>query len=378
MAKKPKQVPDQELSPEADRLEGFPHPREMMDLFGHSDQLKQIMQAWGSGRMHHAWMLSGPSGIGKATFAYHMARIILSYDMRDGGKPPLDVPSEDSNVSRQISALSHPNLLLIRRNWSIKDKKFPTAITVDEVRKLRNFVGMTAQAGSWRVVIVDRADEMNKNAANALLKSLEEPPVNCVFFLITEASGKMPPTIRSRCRKLDFNVLNERDLRLAVQNARQKAELDEIDPVRLKTLSQISQGSVRQTLELMQGKGFENYETLIKLFKTLPKMDYAQVHTLADKLSTAAALPDFEIFCTLFSDLLRRLIRIGAGSGEAPEAEIHLALKHMREDTLANWAELWETLSKAKRETLALNLDRKNFLLEAFHKLEKTSRMSPG
>ncbi len=377
MPPKPKQMSDYEELPEADRLEGFVHPRDTQDLFGHKDQLEQIGQAWLSGRMHHGWMLAGPSGIGKATFAYHMARIILNYDMRKG-EPSMDVPGADSSVVRQVQALSHPNLLLIRRGWNQKDKKFPTAITVDEVRKLRNFVGMTAQEGSWRVVIVDRADEMNANAANALLKSLEEPPVNCVFFLITEAAGKMPPTIRSRCRKLDFNPLGMHDLRLAVQNACAQAEMGEVDPVKLKTLSQITQGSVRQTLELLDGKGLESYETLISLFKTLPKMDYAQVHSLAEKLATPAALADFEMFFTLLSDLIRRLIRVGAGNGEAPEAEIHIALKYVTQDTLAHWAGLWETLSQEKREALGLNLDKKNFLMEAFRKVENTARMAVG
>ena len=376
MARKTKQISDIEALPESDRLEGFPHPREVTDIVGHQNELQQLINAWQSRRMHHAWILCGKSGIGKATCAYHLARIILSYDMRIGSAPPIKPPEEASQTNRQILALSHPNLLLIRRPW--KDGKFKTVITVDEVRRLKGFINMTAEEGRWRVVIIDRANEMNISAANALLKSLEEPPANCVFFLITESVGRMPATIQSRCRRLDFAPLNNNDLRRAVQNSYTQSGLGEFEKSKLDILSQISGGSVRQTLELAQGKGLENYEKLIKIFKSLPKIDYSEVHDLAEKLSGAAALPEFEMFYSLFSDFLRRIIRVGAGSGEAPEAEIHIALKFVTKDTLAQWAELWETVAQARTEALGLNLDRKNFLIETFHKVEQTAKRSAG
>ena len=213
MARKPKQIDELEALPESDRLEGFAHPRDSSELIGHQKQVKEFLKAWSSGRMHHAWLLSGASGIGKATFAYQLARIVLSYNNLTDDKRPTEFPDEDSSVSRQLRALSHPGLLLIRRAWTQKDNKFYTVIRVEDVRRLRNFINMTTEEGQWRVVIVDRADEMNTNAANALLKTLEEPPQNCLFFLITEAVGRMPPTIRSRCRKLDFTPLEPNDLK---------------------------------------------------------------------------------------------------------------------------------------------------------------------
>ena len=376
MAGRIKHIDDLEELPEADRLEGFAHPRETLELIGHKKQFNQIIEAWQSERMHHAWLLSGVQGIGKATFAYQLARIILSHNINNNVKPSADIPGNDSSISRQIMALSHPGLLLIRRAWGRKEGKFASVIKVEDIRKLRNFIGMTAEEGTWRVVIVDRADEMNSNAANALLKSLEEPPANCVFFLITNTIGQMPVTIRSRCRKIDFDPLKPGELRNAVQNAFHAVERESLDKDKLDTLAGIANGSVRQILELSEGKGLSIYETIIKIMKKLPRLDYGDVSEFAETLSTPSALPDFEIFNTLFSDILHRMIRIGSGNGDAPEAEIRLAMKFVNEVSLAQWAELWETIAKQKREVLGLNLDRKNFLIEVFHQVEQTARKS--
>ena len=139
----------------------------------------------------------------------------------------------------------------------------------------------------------------------------------------------------------------------------------------MKTLSEISNGSVRQSLELLGGKGLENYEKIISILKTLPKIDYGTVYELSEKLSTQAALPDFNMFNQLLSDILHRIIRVGAGSGDAPEQEIHIAMKIIKQDNLAQWAELWETIAKAKQEVLGLNLDRKSYIIEVFHKIQQ-------
>ena len=155
---------------EPDRLEGFSAPREVDRLFGHEAALAEFADALGSGRMHHAWLIVGPEGVGKATLAYHFARMVLA---EAGERQSID---REHPVFRKVAALSHPNLLVIRRAWNEKSKRYAQMIGVDEVRRLRAFLGTTAGEGSWRVVIVDRADELNQNAANALLKALEEPP----------------------------------------------------------------------------------------------------------------------------------------------------------------------------------------------------------
>ncbi|MEZ5828808.1 MAG: hypothetical protein R3D01_10740 [Hyphomicrobiales bacterium] len=180
---------------EPDRLDPFSSPREVDRVFGHEEAIGEFEAALKSGRMHHAWLLVGPEGIGKATLAYRFAREVLA----QGGPSPNDIHA-DHPVFRKVAGLSHPNLLLIRRSWIEKSKRYSQWIGVDEVRRLRAFLGHSAGEDGWRVVIVDRADESNQNAANALLKALEEPPPQTLFLLVSSAEGRLPVTIRSRAR----------------------------------------------------------------------------------------------------------------------------------------------------------------------------------
>jgi len=187
--------------PEADRLEGFPHPRATARLYGQEIAERTLADAFASGRMHHGWLLSGPEGIGKATLAYRFARFVLAdAASRDMFGQSLDAP-DDGASARQVRALSHPGLLVIRRAYDTKTKRFPATIPVDDVRRLKTFLGRTSETGAWRVVIVDRADELNISAANALLKSLEEPPPRTIFLLVSSAPGRLLTTIRSRVGK---------------------------------------------------------------------------------------------------------------------------------------------------------------------------------
>ncbi|MEM7618918.1 MAG: DNA polymerase III subunit delta' [Pseudomonadota bacterium] len=368
--KKTTKISDESPLPEADRFGIFPHPRETLELYGHDKPKQDILQAWQLGRMHHAWILSGPTGIGKATFAYHIARIILQHDTASDVAPQTSSPEPDDQITRQIAALSHPNMLVLRRIWDAKTGRFSTGIPVSEVRRLRNFVGMTGEQGRWRVVIIDRADEMNINAANAVLKSLEEPPAFCIFFLITETLGKLPITIRSRCRKLAFNTLSLQDVTQSVQNVCSSQGIDPPDHAKMEILHGVAKGSVQRMLDMMQNKGLDTYENLLALLQTLPRLDIAKMHALADKLASAQAQKEFEMFFMLLTDIIQRGVRVAAGHGTAPEREISIALKLINQQTLAQWAELWETVVQAKNETMALNLDRKTFILNIFQKLQ--------
>ena len=189
-------VTEIEVYPEIDRLDGFPHPRETQRLHGHLDAQRELAAALDGGRIHHAWLLSGPEGIGKATLAYKFAAYALcpasERTLSDGA---FDCAPGTTAV-RQVATLSHPGLLVIRRGYDIRNKRFPASIPVDEVRRLRGFLGHKAGEDAWRVVIVDSADELNINAANALLKSLEEPPLRTIFLLVARDSGRLLPTIR--------------------------------------------------------------------------------------------------------------------------------------------------------------------------------------
>src|SRR5512147_2401252 len=157
---------------ESDRIEGFAHPRETTNLIGQDAALFHAARAIRSGKPPQAWLISGPLGVGKATLAYRIARYLLAYGARDTGAEDLSVPPNDPNAI-QVRAGSHAGLLVLKRGINEKTGKLMSELPVDEIRRLAGFFGMTSGAGGWRVAIVDTADDMNTNAANALLKLLE-------------------------------------------------------------------------------------------------------------------------------------------------------------------------------------------------------------
>jgi DNA polymerase-3 subunit delta' len=372
-------VQEIEEFPEQDRIEGFPHPRETQRLFGHERAERTLAQAFGSGRMHHAWLLAGPEGVGKATLAYKFARFALGErDMLSrAAADSLDVP-EDSTAARLVRARSHPNLLVLRRAYDIKTKRFPATIPVDEVRRLKGFLSLMAGEGAWRVVIVDKADELNVSAANALLKSLEEPPARTVFLLVSAAPGRLLTTIRSRCRTLELAALGGEDLKRAVAQAMTGSGEDIAasapQPSEWPRLERLAGGSVRRALALHAARGLELHDRIATLISSLPKLDWTAVHTLSDELAGAAAEQRFELFYELLLEHLSQLVRVKV-SGAGPPDEIALAGRLIDDGAgLATWAALWERMAAEKADAAALNLDRKALILDAFFRLETASR----
>ena len=216
---------EMEAAPEADRAPGAPHPRETLRLFGQDKAETAFLDAFNSGRQHHAWLLTGPKGVGKATLAWRIARFLLATPASDAdalfaapAPTSLDIPP-DHPVAHHIHAMAEPRLFLLRRPWDAKSGKLKTVITVDETRKLHPFFGMSAVDGGRRVVIVDAADDMNTSAANALLKMLEEPPAGATLLLVSHQPSRLLPTIRSRCRTLSMATLGPEDMHQALAQA---------------------------------------------------------------------------------------------------------------------------------------------------------------
>ena len=358
---------------EPDRLEGFSCPREVDRLLGHEAALAEFHDALHSGRMHHAWLIVGPEGIGKATLAYRFARAVLADGERGDARQALD---RDHPVFRKVAALSHPNFLLIRRSWVEKSKRYSQWIGVEEVRRLRAFLGHSAGEGGWRVVIVDRADELNQNAANALLKALEEPPPKTLFLLISSAEGRLPVTIRSRARILRVTALGEGDLEKAVSAALERDE-HETDGKTLATALGLSQGSVRRALELVATGGIELYRQILAGLGGLPEIEGPELHRLVDRLAGAAESERFDLYLSLLLGLIERLIRFTATGEGATLEEQRLAARLLSPANLACWAEVWEAISKAKAEAQALNLDRGLLLLESWFRLQQLAREYP-
>jgi len=358
---------------EPDQLDPFSTPRAVDRVFGHDGAITEFETALRSGRMHHAWLLVGPEGVGKATLAYRFARTVLAH--AETGGDVQDVAATHP-VFRKVAGLSHPNLLLIRRSYIEKTKRYSQWIGVDEVRRLRAFLGNTAGEGAWRVVIVDRADELNQNAANALLKALEEPPPRTLFLLISSAEGRLPVTIRSRTRVLRVSGLDEAPLANAVRAAIDRDGV-EADPKALQLALALSQGSVRRALELVSSEGIELYDEILETFDALPELDGGALHKQADRLSGVNETGRLELYLALLLGLIERLIRFAATGEGATEAEQKLAKRLVSQGNLAQWADAWEAIAEARSEAFALNLDRNLLVLNAWFRLQELVREHP-
>lgn len=368
---------EEEAIPEPDKLEGFPSPRLTERVYGHGAAEQEFLAAYGTGRMHHAWIVTGPAGIGKATLCYRLARFLLAAESeRDMFNASLDIDPSTS-AAHLVGSLAHPELLVLRRPYDFKSKKLKTEITVDEVRRLRGFLGMSAGEG-WRVVIVDPVDELNSHAANALLKSIEEPPARTVFLLVSSDADRLLPTIRSRCRTLSCSGLAPEDLYKAVAQALNAADDTSTHSAlpsgeEWQTLVQLSQGSVRRLLMLHTAKGLDLQRKIMSAVCALPGIDWLPIHALGDELASQAAEAKFDLFFELYLATLARLIR-SAATGEGQTADTQLAARLIPADRLAAWAQLWETTVAEKISTETYNLDRKSLILLTFQRLVDISR----
>ena len=177
-------------------------------IIGQDRAVAQFASAWASRKLHHAWLLAGPKGVGKATFARAAARRVLA----EAAGPAFDLPGveapDDHPVVKLVEAASHPDMRWLERLVNEKTGNLNRNIKVDQIRELGEFMGMTAALSPWRVAVIDSVDDLEPAGANALLKMLEEPPANTLFFLVSHAAGRLLPTIRSRCRRVDFQDLD--------------------------------------------------------------------------------------------------------------------------------------------------------------------------
>jgi DNA polymerase-3 subunit delta' len=307
--------------------------------------------------MHHAWLIEGPLGIGKATLAYAMARFVLAHPAPDAAEVKIatDLHVDPENgAARRIAARSEPGLAVLTRAWDPKRKRFLSALTIDEIRKGLHFFAMTAAGSGWRIAIVDAADDMNVNAANALLKTLEEPPERSLWLIVAHVPGRLPATLRSRCRRLRLAPLGQEDLLDAVRQAGAESEISKLSARDLGELTATARGSVRRALALVDSDDFGLHREILALFDDAAKGPSRRFHALADRLSRPGADEAFDLFVELSGEwLTARVERVGkSGQGDAAN--------------LAHLAELWEKIARLKAETEIFHFDRKQVILSIF------------
>lgn len=336
---------------ESDRIEGFAHPRETQILIGQEVALARAARAIRGGKPPQGWLISGPPGVGKATLAYRIARYLLTYSARDSGAEDLSVPAGDPN-SIQVAAGSHPGLLTLKRGINEKTGKLMNDLPVGEVRRLAGFFGMTSGAGGWRVAIVDTADDMNANAANAILKLLEEPPNRAMLILLANRPGQLLPTIRSRCQRLELRPLDDRSVADAL-----KTYLPDSGAEERASLARLSGGAIGAALRLASDEG-------------------SALAAEADRLIENAAAPDTVALLALGDRLSRMkdgLARFGDFLLEALTARIRVKA-HQPGARLERWTTLLDRLDDTLARSRGLNLEPRQTVLSAARDMAATAR----
>jgi DNA polymerase-3 subunit delta' len=325
------------------------HPREVFELQGHEAAEAAFEDARARGRLHHAWLLTGPEGVGKATFAYRAARRLLgapaasSYGLL-GADPA-------HPVSRQVMGRAHPDLLVLERVG--EDGKPRKSIPVDEARRLSEFFSKSPAAAPHRVAIIDAADDLNVNAANALLKTLEEPPPKGVLLMVTHSPGRLLPTIRSRCRRLAFQPLG---LEPAADFVRGRTELSDEAVLRL---ARMAGGAPGRALALAASAAITLDDAARELLAHLPQVDEAATLALADRFKGGEGQAQFNLLFERLGERVRAMVTDRAAQGIG---------------ALDRWAQAWETLQRLPREVEALNLDRTDALFAALTELRQAAR----
>ncbi|MFL6799732.1 MAG: DNA polymerase III subunit delta' [Xanthobacteraceae bacterium] len=331
-------------------------PRDTMQLCGHEHAETTLLEAYRSGRLPHAWLISGPVGIGKATLAYRMARFVLAYpDPRAcevSNATSLQV-DRDHPVARRISAQSHGDLLVLQRTVNEKTGKLRQDIAVEDVRRTVTFFGATAGEGGWRVAIVDAVDDLNTSGANALLKIIEEPPLRTLLLLVSHSAARVLPTIRSRCRLLPLRPLPIP----AVVCAAAAAVGSDVADATIVAAAAVAEGSVQRALGLLESDALELRTRVLASLESLPTVDPRALHALGDRLYGADPAPLAAFIDTVNAWLSKRL-----SAGPQDPARL---------DRLAA---AWQKVNCAACEVEEYNLERKPLVFNVFRWLAEAAR----
>lgn len=356
-----------ELDPEEFQSFG---PRNAPHLLGHEEAERSLLAAWGSGRLPHAWLITGPKGVGKATLAFRFARFVLAKDEK-GTDPASLAISRDSPSFRRVASFGHPGLLTIERGWDDKRDRWRGEIAVADVRRLTKFFTLTPEPGQWRVCIIDAADEMNRNAANAALKTVEEPPEKALILLVASTPGRLLPTIRSRCRRLALQPLSETQVVEILADKRPQMSQED-----RRAAARLAEGSAGRAIALADAGGAALYGEMIALLTDLPRLDVRRLTAYIDRLARPAAEPAYRAATDLLRRWLAALVKAGGDTlpanavpGEG-EGISRLASRLGLDRRLALWDKVCFLLDRAD----SANLDRRQVLLSAFLAIETATR----
>ena len=329
-------------------------------LSGHAAAERTLLDAYNSGRLPHAWLISGPRGIGKATLAYRFARFVLSQSGQ--GADGLHLAA-DHPVFRRVASGGHADLKVVKRSPDPKSGKMRATIAIDDVRGAGKFLHRTTAEGGWRVVIVDAADEMNPNSAAAILKILEEPPLRALLLLVGHNPGRLLPTIRSRCRRLNMQAL---EAATVASLARQY--LVGLGEEEAERLARLADGSIGSALALAEAGGLGFHDQITRILEGLPRLDGEAVYVLGDKLGRAGAEDAFRMTTDLLRRWMASLIVNGAKGGGGLDDPLMARL--FKAGGRRRWLEAWDRTGRILARTETAHLDRRQVTINLFTTIE--------
>lgn len=358
-------------------------PRDNPDLLGHEDAEKALLDAFNAERLPHAIILAGPSGIGKSTLAYRLARFLLAQgETQEAGlfgepeKPDTLYIAPDHPVFRRVASGGHADLLVVAREFDEKKGRMQNDIAVETVRRITPFLRKTAAEGGWRAVIVEDAEYLNANSQNALLKILEEPPKKTVLLLVTAQPGAFLPTIRSRCRTVNLDKLPETTIGRLLEKFVPGLALGDKT-----SLSRLAEGSFGRALEFQASDGLALYKSLLDRLATLPDLDLAAVHEQAEKLGKFGAEASYQTAAGILTRWCGRLARLEARGQDIADvlpgdAEIFRRL--MASYPPRYFLDAYDRLSQLFADAEQYNLDKRQTLINAFLVLQKPGYTGPN
>ncbi|MAF48116.1 MAG: DNA polymerase III subunit delta' [Rhodospirillales bacterium] len=356
-----------------------PEPRKNPDLTGQERAERAFLDAYLSRRLPHAWLITGPRGVGKATLAHRIARFLLVHGRLGSSGPGGDegpglfgddLPGTDPEslatdlqhlVCRRVTAGGHTDFMLIKREINEKTGRLHRDISVDSVRAIGHFLSLTPGEGGWRVVVIDAADEMSASAANAVLKVLEEPPARSVLLLVSHNPGRLLETIRSRCRHLPLPPLGPDAMAGLLGRHAPDIGSDERD-----VLLHLAGGSIGRALRLAGEGGVDLYAQMRALLATLPHLDIGALHKLGDLVARDRGGDRFRTIAELIDWWLVGQSRDKSRDSSGGDGGGGGGLE--------GWFGVWEKTNRLFREAEGLNLDRKQVVLEVFLSIEDAAR----